>query len=235
MRRVRLLQVLLIATGVELVGLVANTLTTFLSDRVGGFTAWALTPVVAVLAGMAKVVIDVVGGDEPRPAETAHGRGGTRVTAAVLVLLTVVGAGGFAVTAGARYAVGWVTGKESGTDHLVRPVTRRAGRVSVTVESVVFTRHFTRVGLAVRNTGSQPVALPVGFAVLSGADGTTLQADPFRSDWTETVPPGGFQRGTVTFGGKLPDAVRRATFSFAHSLGTAADGITVRDIGLRPG
>jgi hypothetical protein len=164
------------------------------------------------------------------------GRAARSALIAILVVLVACGGGGFVVTAGVRYAVSWVTGREDGTDRLVEPVSGRAGALGVTVERVVYTAHFTRVDLVVRNEGSAAASLPLfGNCVFAGSDGTTLEADAFRSQWSETVPPGGTQRGTVTFGGKLPDGVVRASLSFSHVFGPGGGAIIVRTITLRSG
>lgn len=241
-RRVQLLSVLLLAAAVEVVGLSGNATTTFVVDRVDSALRWAVPPVIAVLVAVAKAFLDLVGQERPAPPRSDHGAGappghrGTPALAAILVVLVVVGVGGFAVTAGVRYAVGYVTGKESGEDRLVQPATGCSGGLALTVEHVVYTRHFTRVDLAIRNTGEATVNLPLfGFCIFTGDDGTTLQADSFRSQWSTTVPPGALQRGTVTFGGKLPDGVSEASLSFTTVFGVGGgDALTVRNIELRP-
>jgi hypothetical protein len=100
----------------------------------------------------------------------------------------------------------------------------------------LYTSHFTRVDLAVRKAGEDPVGLPLmGNCILVGNDGTVLRADGFRSRWSETVPPGSLQRGTVTFGGKLPDGVTRAALSFSQVFVLGGGAITVPGITLRSG
>jgi hypothetical protein len=250
----QLWKLLLIAAVIESVGLIANAVTSLATDKASGALRWVLPPVIAIVAAMVKVIVDAVskrpaagGSASPgagagvppvvRP-ETGKGRRG-RVTWAVLaivVILVACGGGGFAVTAGVRYAVLWATGNETGDDRLVQPVSGRAAGLTLTVERVEYTAHFTRVELLVRSTRSSAAALPLGGNCLfTGADGTTLRADPFRSDWSETVPPGGTQRGTVTFGGTLPDGVERASVAFGQVFGPGGGSILVRAIPLRSG
>ena len=70
--------------------------------------------------------------------------------------------------------------------------------------------------------------------MFSDADGTTLKADTFRSQFSETVPAGAFQRGTITFPGHLTSAETRAALSFSHIFGTfEANAISVSGIQLR--
>lgn len=57
-------------------------------------------------------------------------------------------------------------------------------------KSVTYTAYFTRVGVAARNQTGAAVSLPLyGYCLLTGCDGTTLQADPFRSCWSDTLAP----------------------------------------------
>jgi hypothetical protein len=142
-------------------------------------------------------------------------RRGTPLPVALLIAVAVIGVGGWAVTQGVRYGVGYVTGNEPGTERLRMQASGAVDGLTITVESVEQTAHFTRVRLAARNTSPDMAILTVyGNTSLNGADGTSLQGDGFRSRWSETVVPGSLQRGTITFNGHLPDSVRRATFSF---------------------
>jgi hypothetical protein len=165
------------------------------------------------------------------------GRRGTSVLAAFVVILLVLGVGGFAVTQGVQYVVGYASGKETGPDRLVSPATKNAAGLTVTVAKVEYTRHFTRVEVTVKNnTSSTSITLPLfENCVFSAADGTTLKADDFRSQWSQTIPAGAFQRGTITFPDQLPDTATRASLSFSHIFGTfEANSISVTGIRLRP-
>jgi hypothetical protein len=131
--------------------------------------------------------------------------------------------------------VGYITGNEPGTERLIKPVSARAGGLTLTVESVEHTAHFTRVRLAARNNTRTALSLPLfGNSVFVGDDGSTLEADPFRSRWSVTMAPGSVQRGAVTFNGHPSDAVTRASLSFAQIFGPGGGSITVRGIRLRP-
>jgi hypothetical protein len=260
-RGVQLGKVLLIAAVIEGIGLVGNAVTSFVTDKANGALRWALPPVVALAAAMAKAVVDaVIAAREPvepppvgphpvgpypagpypvapagpTPQMHPHRRNAAlSALVAVLVVMVACGGGGFAITAGVRYATGWLTGSETGTDRLVQPASARAGALTLTVQRVVYTSHFTRVELLASNAGDT-VSLPLfGNCVLSGGDGTTLRADANRSDWSETLPAGGTQRGTVTFGGNLPDGVTRASLSFSHVFVLGGGSITVSNIMLR--
>jgi hypothetical protein len=153
---------------------------------------------------------------------------------AIVVVLLACGGGGFAATAGVRYAVGWATGNEDGPDRLVRPATGTAGNLVVTVERVRHTAHFTRLDVERRNVGDTPVSLPLfGFCTLTAQDGTTLEADPFRSRWSETIAADTLTRGTVTFRGRLSPETTRATLAFSQVFGPRGGSLTVR-VQLRP-
>jgi hypothetical protein len=273
---VQLGKVLFIAALVEGLGLVANAVTSFITDRASGALRWIVPTAIALLLAMVKAAIDALGkepapeaGPNPlpypyppapyppaqppyrsaqppyppaQPTRPPHmstpvrrRSRGTPALVAILVALVVCGGGGLAITTGARYVVGWVTGKEDGTDRLVQAASARSGNVTLTVNRVLSTSHFTRVELTVQNSGSDSVTLPVyGNCTFTGAEGTVLAADPFRSQWSETVPPGALQRGTVTFSGKLPDEVARASLSFSHVFVLGGGAITVSGIALRP-
>lgn len=156
---------------------------------------------------------------------------------AVLALLVICGGGATAVALGVRYVGAYITGDQPGHDVLVAPRSATAGPLTITVRRVLATANFTRVEMTAANRGRDPLTLPVFHACqLTTQDGTTLQGDPFRSDWPETVPPGGTVRGTVTFGGHPPAGATSASLSFTEIFGSvnAPRSITVDSIGLRP-
>lgn len=282
MRGVQLTRMLLIAAVIEAVGLAANAVTSLVTDKASGAGRWVLPPLIAVIAAMAKALIDAgrhpvaatrgagAAGSGPPPGSPVPGAGGPgpyrppggtpasygpgpgpapvrhgapqqrrrwwAAALAILIVLVSCGGGGVAITAGVRYAVGYVTGNESGPDVLVRPVSGRAGGLTLTVEKVQYTDHFTRVTVVARNGGRESVGLPLfDNCVFAGADGTTLQADPFRSRWSETLAPGGTQRGIITFPGKLPDRVGEASLSFSQVFALGGGAATVPGIVLRTG
>jgi hypothetical protein len=258
-RRVAVGRTLLIAGVCALIPLIGNVGASFLTVWTGGAT-WLVVPVVGVSVAMVTALIQAYGSasaPEPAPAPAPapaypgqqpppdaypyrrygrEERRGTPLALALVIGLLVLGAGGWAVTAGARYAVGYITGNEAGTDRLIRPASGSAAGLELTVENVWHTRHFTRIRVAARNSSRTSLSLPLfGNCLFTGEDGTTLRADPFRSRWSEEIPPGALQRGTITFKGHIPDSVRLASLTFAHIFGTFFGGsLIVSGIGLRP-
>jgi hypothetical protein len=248
-------QTLLIASVCYLLPLGGNVVASFLTEWTGG-RSWLVAPAVGLLVAILVALVQAFGSAEtptddrpppgrspdvrPRRPSARQRRRGTPLPVALVVAVAVIGVGGWAVTQGVRYGVGYVTGNEPGTERLEMQVSGGPDDLRLTVESVEQTTHFTRVGLVARNTSRDPAILTVyGNTFLNGADGTSLQGDGFRSRWSETVVPGTLQRGTVTFKGHLPDSVRRASFSFAliggpfflHHQGS----LQVSDIRLREG
>jgi hypothetical protein len=257
MQRVPVGRTLLIAGVCALIPLAGNVAASFLTEWTGG-RSWLVVPVVGVGVAMVTALIQAYGKGAPVPAghppPAAHQplpyprpeRRGTPLPVAVLIIVLVIGVGGWAITEGVRYAVGYITGNESGTERLRRPASATADGLTLTVESVEHTRHFTRVRLAAQNDGANALTLPLfKNANLIGADGTTLEANPFKSRWSDNVAPGSLQRGTITFDSHLPDSVRRAALSFttifsmpSGSFGQPPDfgpgSIKVSGIRLRP-
>jgi hypothetical protein len=242
--RVAVGKTLLIAALCAIIPLIGNVVASFLTTWTGA-VSWLVAPAIGVGVAMITALIQAYGSaphDEPShphagtyPRPPARPRGISLPLALVSVLL-VIGVGGLAVTEGVRYAVGYITGNESGTNRLVQPATARAGGVALTVESVTYTAHFTRVGVAARNETDAALSLPLyGYCVFTGQEGTTLQADPFRSRWSDTLAPGSLQRGVIIFNGHLPTSVLQAALSFTQIFGPGGGSITVRDIPLRPG
>ncbi|WP_344222096.1 FHA domain-containing protein [Kribbella sancticallisti] len=241
--RVRLVKVMVIAGVVEALGLAANSIAAFVADHAGGVVRWLVPPGLALLTAMVIAVIQAVS-KEPASAPASNTRTttavarrrGTPAAAAILVVLLVVGLGGFAVAAGVQYAAGYVTGKESGEDRLVRPITKSGSGLIATVEHVFHTAHFTRVELTVKNTTETSLSLPLfGFCTFTGSDGTTLEADTFRSQWSDTIPPGTLQRGTITFNGHLPAHLTTASLNFSQVFGPSGKPLTIPGIKLNPG
>jgi hypothetical protein len=179
-------------------------------------------------------------GQPPAPAPRPRGRAGVSLPVGILVTVLVLAVGGWAVAAGTRYAVGWITGNEDGPNRLVQPVSGGSRGVALTVTDVWHTPHFTRVAASVDNGLRNSISLPLfQNCTLRGADGTTLQADPFRSStWAESVPAGvKGQAGTIVFPGHLPNAVATASLSFATVFEAGFDGprsLSVSGLRLRP-
>jgi hypothetical protein len=246
-QRIAVGKVLLVAALCYLVGLAVNVGASFLT-RWTGEASWLAAPIVGLVGAMLTALIDAysssdretrrqpvpVGIDQPRLPE----RGGTPLPVVILVAMIVIGAGGLGLTLGVRYAVGYITGNESGVERLRRPASASVSGLSLTVQNVIYTDHFTTVGLQADNATGDTVVLPLFMNCLfRGADGTTLEADAFRSRWSEQVVPGSVQRGTITFSGHLPNSVLRASLSFATIYGSVILGggptlITVEDIRL---
>jgi hypothetical protein len=234
---------LLIAAGCAIIPLIGNVVASFLTTWTG-VGSWLVVPAVGVGVAMLTALIQAYGsasteehpwppiGRYPLPPVRPRR---TSLPRALLITVLVIGVGGLGVTAGIRYAVGYVTGNEPGTSRLIQPATASAGGVSVTVESVTYTAHFTRVGVAARNQTETMVSLPLyGYCVLTGSEGTTLQADPFRSHWSDSLAPGVLQRGVIVFSGHLPAQIVQAALSFTQIFGPGGGSITVRPLYLTP-
>ncbi|TCO47099.1 hypothetical protein EV646_106339 [Kribbella antiqua] len=215
---------LVVAGGVLGLGLVINLVGTFLADGPGGALRWLVPPTIALVAAMVVALLDAV-----RTRETSS-RLDASVVVAIVVVLLGVGVGGFALTAGAEYIAGSITGKESGEDRLIKPVAKSGGGLTVTVENVTYTSHFTRVEVAVKNAGQDSVALSLdgGNATFIGADSTSLKADGFRSQWPGKFPSGTVKHGTITFNGHLPDNLTTASLVLKSGSTTfTVSGITL--------
>ncbi len=257
-RRVAVGKTLLIAAGCAIIPLIGNVVASFLTTWTGAET-WLAGPAVGVVVAMLTALIQAYGSapadESPRPHAAPHPTSrapyaaprppyptarakprGIRLPVALVIALLVIGAGGLAVTEGVRYAVGYITGNEPGTERLVQPASASAQGVALTVQSVTYTAHFTRVGVAARNQSGATLSLPLyGYCVFTGSDGTTLGADPFRSHWSDTLPPGVLQRGVIVFKGHLDPSIREASFSFTQIFGPSGGSITIRHLELRPG
>ena len=243
MHRVPVGKTLLIAGLCALIPLAGNVAASFLTEWTGE-RSWLVVPVVGVAVAMATALVQAYSSaPEPSPQPPSPdwpyespARRGTSLPIALLVAVLVIGVGGLGLTLGARYVVGYVTGNEPGTERLRQPATGTSGGLTLTVNSVEQTAHFTRVRLVARNENSSAVSLPLfGNCVFQGGDGTTLEADSFRSRWSITLASGSLQRGTIIFKDHLPDRVRRARLSFAEIFGPSGGSISVTDLRLRRG
>lgn len=206
-----------------------------------GAAAWFVGPAVTVVAAMLAAVVQAHASrteqttwrDPSHRTPPAPPRGAP-LPVALLAIVLVIGVGGWALATGARFAYGWISGNESGTERLVAPAQGEASGVVLTVTSVTQTRHFTRLEVTARNRGGQSVSLPLfENCVLTSGDGTTIKADNFRSDWSDTLAPGTRQRGVIVFTGHLPDRARRARMSIPHVFALGGGALTVSDIRLR--
>jgi hypothetical protein len=160
-----------------------------------------------------------------RPVPTDRRRRGTPVAVAVVVVLLVMGVGGWGLAQGVRHVAGWVSGDEEGTERLAAPVSVTDQGLTLSVDSVVHTPRFTRVGILVTNGLANTVTLPVsGNAHLSAEGGRTIEGDGFRSDFSDTLPPGAVRDGILVFPGHLSEGPTVATLSFATVFEQGFDG-----------
>ncbi len=233
-------RVALVAAVCFVIGLLLNSIGAFVADWTG-LGKWLVSNVLGLLGAVGAALFEKSQEPGPEPPSApgptgrSTGRRGPTAAGVLTVALAVIIVGG-GVTFGVRYVVGLVTGDETGRQVLVQPASGSAAGVSATVDGVEYTDHFTRVFLEVTNGGSSSVSLPLyGYCVLSGSDGTTLEADSSRSDWAVSLPPGGRQRGIVVFSGHLPDAVSEASLSFTTIFGPGGGGaLTVGPFTLSP-
>jgi hypothetical protein len=243
-RRVRMGRVILLAAVVSVLGWSVTSAFTYIADRAVGLPAWLLAPAAAVAASTVQATFQAMTAPAPETAESrpdATRTGGATPAVAILTVLLLVGVGGYAATVGIRYAVGWLTGNEDqvGQERLVTPPTPSgtSGRVTVTVNSIVNTAHFTRVELTVDNQEPESATLSLYRNCVLTGGGVTLQADPFKSGWPEDVPPNSTQQGHVIFSGHLPDAADPAQFSFLRVFVFGRfgvdDSLVIRSIRIR--
>jgi hypothetical protein len=137
------------------------------------------------------------------------------------------------ITHAARFVTGYVTGDEHGSERLSSPATQRANGLTLTVVSVIRTRHLIRAGVIGRNDSEATLTMHLGsLCQLAGDHGKTLTADSYRSDWSDDLAPRSLQHGTLVFEGHLPRSVSRASLSFTSIYG-GPDSITVPSIRLR--
>jgi len=198
-------KVVLIAVAVETVAVFVTVLANLLAKSAPAAWQILLVPAAGVLIAGIKAGVDALAKrpDEQQPSGGGYGD---------------YGGGGLAATAGVQYVYGWATGHESGPVVFQGQVSGKAGAVTMTVTQMMITTHFTRVDVTVQNAGSEPVTLPLfNNCQLVAADGTTLEADAFRSRWAENVAPGGRQSGEINLSGKAPPG--NATFSFTTVFG----------------
>jgi len=250
-RRTSLAKPAVIALAVWLIGWIGNALIMAVSDWTG-WLGWLAVPAVsatvAVLTAVASSHLESRWVDpvtrRPVPAEPGsstperqarpHGRSLPAVLVTLVVLAGIVGLG---LTVGVRYVAGWVTGDEPGVERLVQTATAQEKGLAVSVTGFEETRHFTRVAVEVRNDVGNPITLPLfGNVSLVGGDGTAIEVDQWRSDWTDSLNPGVRQNGALLFTGHLPDGVRRAQLQFNTVFEQGFDGprsITVSGIELR--
>lgn len=260
-RRVRLGRVVLVGAIANLVLLAAAVVIEFATDWTG-IGPWLAAP----LLGMVAALVDVgkqAATREPAPAPAQPGavapapgaptaprpqgaptgpvqrpRRRVPVFVAVVVAVLLIGGGGIAIAYGVATVTAFITGNQTGVERLTAEVSVDDQGVTTTVHRVEHTQDFTRVELTVVNGLANTITLPVfNNAALASADGTTLGADPFRSSWNDTIPPGQTRRGTLVFPGHLDPAGTTATLSFATVFEQGFDGpasIVVEGLVLAP-
>ncbi|MFB6719325.1 FHA domain-containing protein [Kribbella sp. NPDC056345] len=204
--QVRLARVFAIAGAMLAVGLVINLIATFLADGPGGLLRWLIAPTLALLGAMTFAILDAVS-----PTEREPGRLDVSVIVAIGAVLLGVGVGGFAVTSGAEYAAGYLSGNESGEDRLIKPVGKTTAGLTITIDNVTNTSHFTRIRVTVNNKGKDSVSLPLdGNATFTSAEGNSIRADASRSNWPDQFAAGQSEQGTIVFKGHLPQGQKTA-------------------------
>lgn len=232
----------LIAVAVETVVVAVTLVVNFVTKSAPAAWQVFLVPTTGVLIAGVKAGVDVIAArakQRPEPVPSRSGypddvepgpgmyrqrrsasrdRSGRSLVAVLVVLLAVCGGGGLVATAAVQYGYGWATGNETGPVVFEGAAAGTSGAVRLTVTQVMITRHFTRVDVTVQNTGRDAVSLPLfGNSQLVGAAGRVLNADSFRSQWSDNVVPGTTQSGTINFTGKAPAG--NATLSFARIFG----------------
>ncbi len=242
-RRVKVGRVVLIGGLANLVILAAGVAIQFATDWTG-IGPWLAAP----LAGMVAALVEVGREALTREPETSMAGAADRtgdaasistqpispprrrapVLVGVLVAVLLVGVGGAVVAYGVATVSGYITGNQVGVPRLQNgPVAVDSGGVVTTIEAVDQTQDFTRVEITVQSNLANTISLPLfGFATLAAADGTTLDADPFRSSWSDSIGPGQLRRGAIIFDGHLPSGVTTASFAFATVFEQGFDGPT---------
>jgi hypothetical protein len=236
--RTSLAKPLAIAAVGALVGLIVNSAASFFTNWTNA-APWFAAPFIAVAVAVAQASVSAVGerGAEPvYPPSAGHSvrvyRSGTSLPVVVAAILAL-GALALVATAGVRYAVGWYTGNERGSERLAQIADGGSEGLGITVSSLEHTSHFMRAEVALTNGTGITISLPLfGFCTLTSDDGTTLQADAFRSDWSESLGPGGKTKGVIIFPGHLPDGARDATLAWSTVFAQGFSGPSSLSIGL---
>ncbi|NGY64327.1 hypothetical protein G7043_35975 [Lentzea sp. NEAU-D13] len=213
------------------VAVVVNFATTVPDNVLLWVAVGVLTLVLSVLAAMS------AGQAPPPPGTRQRTRGPSKGRAALIgfaVCLVIVAV----LVPGARYAYGWVTGNETGVDRLAEPRSVTAGRLTMSVDRVEVTSHFTKVTMTVTNGYEMTVNLPVfGYSQLTSGT-LTAEGEPFRSKWNTDIPPDQSRTGTIAFSEPLEPAATSVTVTFTHVFGAGEPGapnsLAVRDVPLKP-
>lgn len=237
------------AAVINVAGLIGNGAAAFLTELTPTWS-WFITPVAGLVVA---ITTELIGhyrkSSAPAPAQPRPGprpgvppppprRRTGRLVATVFITVLLLGGGGWLLTTAASTAVGYFSGNEDGMQRLEAPVVREVQGVSVSVQSVLSTPHFTRVEILVRNQTDSSLSLPLfQNCALTAGDGETFDADPFRSKWGTEIAAGGQRNGTINFEGQLPKGATTATLSFATIFGMGPEtplSISLTDIRLVP-
>lgn len=128
----------------------------------------------------------------------------------------------------------WMTGDERGLDILVGKESGRAGALTLTVDQILLTPHFTRIVVTVSNNGFAPVILPgAGRWRLRTQGGEVLHGSAMRSLWPDTVPAHWSVAGIVIFD-RLPDGTGGISLGLDGVADAGAGALALPDIRLRP-
>ena len=237
--RISLGKTMLVAAICYAIPLLVNVVVAFVTDWTG-IASWLAVPVLGTVGAMLAAGVEYSASNHQahsgapparnqkgnnqlyQPSFTQPRKSRAKPVAAIALVAVLVFAVGSAATFGVHYAVGYFTGNESGDQILAEPATESQEGLTGTVESIVVTDHFTRVQVTMTNNTGGTITLPLyGNTLLSGIDGTSLEADAFRSDWSNSIPADGVpHRGTIVFPGHLATGTTAALLSFVTVFGT---------------
>lgn len=128
----------------------------------------------------------------------------------------------------------WITGNERGSDILAGKQSGQAGALTLTVDQILLTPHFTRIVVTVANNGLAPIELPgAGRWRLFTHDGTVLQGSALRSLWPDSVPAHWSVAGIMTFD-RLPEGTDGISLGLDGVADAGAGALTLPDIRVRP-
>jgi hypothetical protein len=154
----------------------------------------------------------------------------------LLIVAAVVVLGGGAAY-GISYAVSYASGKETvRAERLVAPVTGKAAGVTVKVEKVDTTDHYTKVKITATNQNRNSVTLPLfgNCQLIDGAGASLKPGYPFGGLDPITVPPNGTPiTETITFSDKPTPAATTATLSFDTVFGTLSAERSLQVTGIK--
>ena len=160
-------------------------------------------------------------------------RSGVGVLVAVLAILVLGGGAAYGISYGISYATGNETIE---ADRLVAPATGKAANVTVTVERVAETAHYTKVTIVATNQNRASVTLPLfGNCQLIDGSGATLQpGTPFGGLDPISVPPNGTPvRTVITFRGKPSGSAMTLSFDTVFGTLSADRSLQVNGIKLK--